>query len=60
MRRLSWVETSFQIYFPLINVFDTRSLVEEGEESLSELKGKFIRNQQILNSNWQQAEEEVS
>ena len=60
MRRLSWVETSFQIYFPLINVFDTRSLVEEREESLSELKGKFIRNQQILNSNWQQAEEEVS
>jgi len=36
-----------------------RSLVEEREESLSELKGKFIRNQQILNSNWQQAEEEV-
>ncbi|XP_023330721.1 early endosome antigen 1 [Eurytemora carolleeae] len=36
-----------------------RNMMESREESQQEMKNKFIKNREILTSNWEQAEEEV-
>jgi hypothetical protein len=37
-----------------------RSELEEKEQTLAEVRTKFSKNKQILTSNWEQAEAEVS